>query len=303
MENDSAIVFNIQKYSIHDGPGIRTTVFFKGCPLSCKWCHNPESLSSEIQIVRNESNCTMCSSCIIACPTKALSARENNIEYDKSRCITCGSCEDVCYHNAIKIAGKEMNIKEVLNEILKDRVFYEESGGGVTFSGGEPLAQIDFLTILAKKCKENGIHTTLDTSGFTKWEKFRVLLEHIDLVLYDLKLVDNDKHLEYCGVSNTLIIENLRKLKDVAVDIYLRLPIIKGINDSLEDGKMILEIISDIGNIKQINLLEYHKIGVDKYPRLGKKYELTGDEKPTKESIGALEQMFKNKGYKVVIGG
>ncbi len=303
MTKNLATIFNIQKYSLHDGPGIRTTVFFKGCPLSCKWCHNPESLSKEIQIIRNEGSCRMCGSCIIACPSKALKMTTDNIEFDRYKCISCGNCEDVCYHDAIKIVGKEMLVDEVLKEILKDRIFYEESGGGVTFSGGEPLMQSKFLIELAKRCKFAGIHTTLDTSGFSKWETLENVIKYIDLILFDLKIVDDEKHIEFVGSSNKLIIDNLKKLKEKNVDIFLRLPIIKGINDSMTDAEEVLEVIRGNENIKQINLLEYHKMGMEKYPRLGKKYELTGDEKPDKETIDGLKNFYEKAGYKVVIGG
>lgn len=303
MQKEFATIFNIQKYSIHDGPGIRTTVFFKGCPLSCKWCHNPESISNDIQIIRNEVSCTLCGSCVIACPTKALKMEEDFISFDRSKCDLCGRCEEVCYHNAIKIVGREMSVDEVFAEVLKDKVFYEESGGGVTFSGGEPLFQPNFLKQIAKKCREEGIHTALDTSGFARWEVIKEVLPYIDLVLYDLKSMKDEIHREYVGVSNKLILENLRRLGKEDVDIFLRLPIIKGVNDSLTDGQLILDFIEYIDNIKQINILEYHKMGMEKYPRLGKKYELTGNEKPSKDYIEDLTKLFERKDYKVVVGG
>lgn len=300
---DQATIFNIQKYSLHDGPGIRTTVFFKGCPLSCKWCHNPESLNKEKQIIRNEVSCRLCGSCTIACPTNALKLKKNTIEFDRFKCIACGSCEEVCYHDAIKIVGKEMTVDEILKVILKDKIFYDESGGGVTFSGGEPLLQSDFLKELAKKCKFSGIHTALDTSGFTKWETLDRLTNYIDLILYDLKSIDNEKHIEFTGVSNEIILDNLKKLKNKDIDIFLRLPIIKGINDSIEEADRIVEFIDGNKNIRQINLLEYHKMGMEKYPRLGKKYELTGEEKPEKVTVEYLKKIYEEAGYKVVIGG
>lgn len=298
-----ATIFNIQRYSIHDGPGIRTTVFFKGCPLSCKWCHNPESISSETQIIRNEINCTLCGSCIIACPTKALTMTNDNIEFDRSKCITCGTCEEVCYHSAIKIAGKKMSVEEVFKEILKDKIFYEESGGGVTFSGGEPLLQSKFLMKLAKRCKEAGIHTTLDTSGFSNWENLKDVIKYIDLILYDFKIVDDDKHKKYVGASNKKIIDNLIKIKNENVNIFLRLPIIKGVNDSLDEANEIVQIINGIKNISQINILEYHKMGMEKYPRLGKQYELTGEEKPDEMFINSLKKLYEENGFRVIIGG
>ncbi len=303
MANNSALIFNIQNYSLHDGPGIRTTVFFKACPLSCKWCHNPESLSKEIQMVRNDSNCMLCGACVVVCPTEALEMTDEGVQFDRDKCITCGKCEKVCSYDAIKIAGKEYSVDEVMKKILKDKVFYEESGGGVTFSGGEPLMQAEVLAEIAKECKKQGIHTTLDTSGFASWEALEKVIENIDLILYDLKIIDEEKHIEYVGASNKRIIENLGKLKDKDVDIFLRMPIIKGVNDSPEEAMEVLNLIEGNKNIKQINLLEYHKMGMEKYPRLGKKYELTGDEKPDKADIERLHNIYSEAGYKVIIGG
>lgn len=296
-------VFNIQNYSIHDGPGIRTTVFFKGCPLNCKWCHNPESISKEIQILRYEERCVICGNCVEVCPTNSLKFEDNKIVYDRSTCNLCGKCENDCHHEVIEIAGEIKTVDEVMKKILKDKIFYETSGGGVTFSGGEPFLQSEFLLELVKRSKEEGLHVAIDTSGFTSWENIKSIVEFADLILYDLKAVSNEKHKEYVGASNELIIKNLKKLANENIEIYLRLPIVKGVNNADEDIENILNIVRDIGNISQVNILEYHSMGMEKYPRLDRTYELTGEEKPDNENIQAIKEIFENEGFKTVVGG
>lgn len=296
-------IFNIQKFSIHDGPGIRTTVFLKGCPLSCKWCHNPESLSRNIQLVRYMDRCTLCGNCAEVCPTGAFTIDKKGLHFDITKCNVCGKCVEVCYYGALEIAGEVKTVDEVMEVITKDEIFYETSGGGVTFSGGEPLYQPDYLKELAKACKEKGYHVAVDTSGFTNWENLKNIIDYVDLFLYDIKGVNDEKHQKYIGVSNELIIENLRKLDKEDVDIFIRMPIVKDINDSDDDIKLAIDILKDLKNVKQINLLEYHSMGMEKYPRLGKEYELTGEEKPTADRIHNIQNMFESENFKVVIGG
>lgn len=303
MSEKKGNVFNIQKYSIHDGPGIRTTVFLKGCPLHCKWCHNPEGLSSEIQILRNEDKCVLCGNCVQVCPTNSLKFGDNKITYDRDTCILCNRCEKVCYYEAIEIVGELKTVDDIMKEVLKDKIFYEVSGGGVTFSGGEPFQDPKFLLELVKSAKEEGLHVAIDTSGFTKWDNIQSVIEYVDLLLYDFKMADYKKHKEYTGVSNELIVDNLKKLGNENIEIYLRLPMIRGVNDSNEDIKNILEIIKDINNISQVNILEYHSMGMEKYPRLGKVYDLTGEEKPDHQNICAIKEIFEKAGFKTVIGG
>lgn len=297
-------VFNIQKFSIHDGPGVRTTVFLKGCPLSCKWCHNPESLSRNTQLVRYPERCTLCGNCAEVCPTGAFTMpSKDELVYDITKCDACGKCVDVCYYEALEIAGKTMTVEEVMNVIERDEVFYETSEGGVTFSGGEPLYQPDFLKELAKACKVKGYHVAVDTSGFTYWSNIEKIVNYVDLFLFDIKGVNNETHKKYVGVSNELILENLKKLDKKNVDIFIRMPLAKDINDSDEDIKLALDLFRNLKNIKQVNLLEYHSMGMEKYSRIGKEYELTGKEKPTPERIEAIKTMFEKENYKVVLGG
>lgn len=303
MKQISGNVFNIQKYSIHDGYGIRTTVFLKGCPLSCKWCHNPESLSKDIQVVLYEERCTLCGRCVEACPEDALKIENDRLLIDRDKCNLCGCCEKVCLDNAIELAGKSSSVEEVMKEIEKDEVFYETSGGGVTFSGGEPFMQTEFLEELAKECKSKGYHVAIDTSGMTDYKNIKRLIKYTDLILYDLKLMDNEKHKEYIGASNKIIIENLKKLGKEDVEIFIRLPLIRGINDSDDDIDKVIDLIKNIKNISQVNLLEYHSMGKEKYDRLDMDYILKGDEQPGANRIMEIEEKFKMEGLKTVIGG
>ncbi len=300
-------VFNIQKFSIHDGPGIRTTVFLKGCPLACKWCHNPESLSREKQILINHDKCIRCGTCIKICPTNALYMEEDKLNLNKCLCNYCGDCEIVCIQEAIEVVGKEMTDDEVIAEVEKDKVFYDVTGGGVTFSGGEPFYQPKFLAALVRKAKEKSLHVTIDTSGMTLWENIENVLDYVDLYLYDLKMIDSEKHKKYIGSNNKIILENLKRL-DKELDkregsINLRLIMLKGINDSEEDINLILDFISDLNNISQINLLEYHTMGREKYSRLNLEYEMSGDEKPDDYRLKSIKKIFEKNNYQVVIGG
>lgn len=297
-----AAVINIQKYSIHDGPGIRTTVFFKGCPLKCWWCHNPESQNPDHEIMFFKERCTNCGVCIKRCPQKAVEAQEKYPKTDESKCTLCGKCTDFCPNSAKEYVGKDMTVQELMQELIKDEVFYDESGGGVTFSGGEPLVHVEFLNEILEHCIKRGIHTALDTSGFAPWEKLEQIVDKIDLFLYDIKLINNEKHLKYTGVENVNILRNLRKLSDRGCNIYIRMPIIAGINDDDEHINEVIKFISSL-NILQVNLLPYHKMGMDKYRRLKMQYNLTGMEQPSNESMEKIKDRFKNSGIKVEIGG
>lgn len=295
-------VINIQKYSVHDGPGIRTTVFFKGCPLRCWWCHNPESQNPKHEIMFFKERCTNCGVCIRRCPQKAIELKEGYPKIEESKCTLCGKCTDFCPNSAREHVGKDMTVQELMKEIIKDEVFYDESGGGVTFSGGEPLVHTDFLNEVLKLCKERGIHTALDTSGFAPWEKLEKIADKVDLFLYDIKLMDNEKHLKYIGVQNIDILENLKKLSDRGCNIYIRMPIIAGVNDDDEHINEAIKFISNL-NIIQVNLLPYHKMGMDKYRRLKMEYNLTGLEQPSNERMGEIKDKFKKAGIKFEIGG
>ena len=295
-------VFNIQRYSIHDGPGIRTTVFLKGCPLNCWWCHNPEGQSEKKEIMFFENRCIKCRNCINSCKSNAISIKKGEPVTDKNKCILCEECTRNCPVSAREMIGKEMTADEVIKEVEKDSIFYEESGGGVTFSGGEPLMQAEFLNILLDNCKQKGISTALDTSGYFDWEFLNKFTSKVDLFLYDLKIMDDERHKKFTGVSNYIILENLKKLTLIHTKIFIRIPIIFGINDDHEN-------IEDIGRfllplkIAQVHLMPYHQIGKDKHKRLGRIYKLSGYRKISDEKLIKISENLKNFGMEIKIGG
>lgn len=273
-------IFNIQHFSLHDGPGIRTTVFFKGCPFRCIWCHNPESFKKEIQTV-----------------------------FDKERCINCGICKEVsneisadnCPSGAIEVIGRDISIDELMFEILKDKEYYDTSGGGVTFSGGEPLMQPEFLQAVLKECRKLGIHTAVDTCGFASAEIFSVINGLTDLYLYDLKLIDDVLHKKFTGVSNSLILENLKNLSDSGKRVFVRIPLIPGITDTEENIIGIIEFLKQI-KFGQINLLSYHALAKNKYIKLGLEYGIS-DLKSQNDRTEEIYKKFVSAGFKTVIGG
>ena len=253
-----ATIFDIERSSYVDGPGIRTTVFFKGCNLRCAWCHNPESQSPEPQMMFYQNKCTGCGKCREVCPHHLLS------------CDLCGKCVLYCPHNAREICGKEVTVEEVFDEVVKDKVLYEMSCGGVTFSGGECMLQIDFLEEILRKCKEAGIHTAVDTAGHVPFDSLQRVLPYTDLFLYDIKCYNSGKHLFYTGVGNELILENLGKLLRTDAKIWIRIPIIEGVNDTIEEMRMIKSFLSRERMPEKIGLLPYHAMGEHKYPALGR---------------------------------
>lgn len=274
----TAVIFDIQRNSFVDGPGIRTTVFFKGCNLKCKWCHNPESQNFEKQMMIYKNKCTGCGKCASVCP------------HHLSSCEFCGKCEILCPNDARKVCGKEYTPEEVLKEVIKDKTFYETSNGGVTFSGGECMLQADFLCETLKLCKENGIHTAIDTAGCVSWEHFEKIMPYADLFLYDVKCFDEQKHKEYTGVSNKLILENLKKISDTGdKEIIIRIPVIHGVNDDEKEMGMIAEFLKGI-RYTSVDLLPYHKMGEHKYDALDMAY--TEFEVPDKAVIDGYKKLF-----------
>ncbi len=296
-------IFNIQKYSIHDGPGIRTTVFLKGCPLSCIWCHNPESQSPEQQLLVYDKRCIGCGKCLEACQHGAIYMKDGKMLFDRDKCTSCGDCAGVCFPKAREMAGELVDTDHVMKQIEKDSIFYEESGGGVTFSGGEPLMQPDFLLELLKRGKAADIHTAVDTCGYASPEVLTDTSNYTDLYLYDLKLMDDEKHIKYTGVSNKLILENLQLLSRLGKRIFIRLPLMPGINDDEANIKATAEIIRTTAGVEQVNLLPYHNIAADKYSRLGKPHSLMEIKVPTQEDIELIVGKYMSYGIKVKIGG
>lgn len=270
---NTSVIFDIERNSYVDGPGIRTTVFFKGCNLRCAWCHNPESQSPKPEMLFYKNKCTGCGKCKEKCP------------YDLEKCVLCGKCTLYCPHDAREVCGKEYTVNEVLREILKDKAFYETSGGGVTFSGGECMLQIDFLEEVLKACKENGIHTAIDTAGHVSFACFERILPYTDLFLYDVKCFGSEKHKRYTGQGNELILKNLKKLLEANTRVWVRIPIIPTVNDTEEEMRGIKAFLDACGYPERVELLPYHAIGEHKYSAIGKpvhKFSVPSEEKTEK---------------------
>lgn len=298
------IIFDIKHYAIHDGPGIRSTVFFKGCSLQCQWCHNPEGIHAEPEIfLRNEKCPPECRFCISACPNGAIKRKKGSIEVDLSRCDLCSECEDACVYGALEIIGREVSVEEVLTELEKDSLFYEESLGGVSFSGGEPFEQPEFLEALLETSKSKDFHTTVDTCGNFNPKLLTNISGKVDLFLYDLKMIDDNKHRKYTGKSNKKILENLKYLTANGHQVAIRIPLIAGINDDEQNIEKTVEFLKTLNHVKQINLLPYHSGGRLKQKRLGKTQLGDGFQSPSKERIEAIKNIFKECGFSVKVGG
>lgn len=293
-----ATIFNIQKFCIHDGPGIRTTIFFKGCPLSCQWCANPESQLFCEQVTYNERNCRLCQRCVHTCEKEALSVENNAIKINFDKCDQCLKCIDACKYDALKKEGYQKDIEEIVAEVLKDKDFYEESDGGVTFSGGEVLSHVKEAKEIAKLLKKENIHIAIETTGYIKSDIFKDFIQYIDLLLFDFKHPDPIKHKEGTGVSNEMIIENLKIAKEMNKDILMRMPIIPKYNDSLEDAHKTAQIYKNIG-IKDIELLPFHQLGENKYRLLQKEYKYLEASQLNKEDLLYLIEYYESEGFNV----
>lgn len=284
MSDANRYVFNIQRFSVNDGPGIRTTVFLKGCMLNCLWCHNPESKSPKPQLMFHETKCIGCGNCMKVCPRglhKVGEAGEHVI--DRETCVACGVCEEHCV-GALEIAGKEMTVEEILQEVMKDALFYENSGGGMTVSGGDPLLSPGFTLELFKAAKERGLHTAIETCGHAKWEDVEALIPYVDLFLWDVKESDPLRHKEYTGVSNERILSNLKKLSEAGAAIVLRCPLIPGLNDREEHLRAIGNLAETLEGVLRVDVEPYHPLGKSKSESLGKEYPL-GDMSFTDEEV------------------
>lgn len=301
-----SLITSIQKYSIHDGDGIRTTVFFKGCLLKCVWCHNPETQSYQKQPSYDREKCVGCRSCEAACPHNAIHGEGGKVVTDPSLCDACGTCTDHCNYNLREIIGKEYTVDELVKELRKDEMFYEESGGGVTLSGGEVMtADMDYVEELCKKLRKYGITVTVDTCGHAPYENFERILPYVDTFLYDIKTMDNELHKKYMGAGNERILSNLEKLSEAGARIYIRIPVIKEVNGTDEAMQAVIGWLREKNiHVANVNLLPYHNTGSAKYEKIGKIYEGAGLHAPAGEEMEHFTELFREAGFhNVKIGG
>ena len=300
----NALIFDVKRYAVHDGPGIRTAVFFKGCPLNCLWCHNPEGIERFPEILYRPGICGRCFACLNACPNGALRKDDSKaLTIARELCNGCGLCVEGCPYDALQLAGRQVNLNALLGEIERDRIFHDQSGGGVTLTGGEPVLQHEFAICLLRELRNSSIHSALDTSGYAPEDLFhRVALES-DIILYDLKLMDDEKHREVTGVSNELIIKNLKWAANSGLDLVIRIPLIPGINDNDHEIRNKAEFLATLENIRYVNILPYHRGGEEKARRLGRTIRSRGIEIPSEEKLSMVLKIFRDYGFEAKVGG
>ncbi len=295
-------IFDIKRFAIHDGPGIRTTVFCKGCPLRCTWCHNPEAISPEFELIQLPDKCIGCGACVEVCPAGAHHVDDaGKRTFRRELCTACGRCVEACYAEAMVMYGRSVTVEDVMIEVRKDGPFYTNSGGGVTISGGEPLMQRDFTAAVLARCKSEGFDTALDTSGQAPWEAFEAVLPHTDLMLYDFKHADPGRHADQTGQSNKTILANLERLSTRGVPIEIRMPIIPTVNDSAEAVAGAARFLGSMANIAAVRLLRYHRMAGSKYERLGMPNTMPVAEPPTAEQLQRIAAQFDGTGLEVLI--
>ena len=297
------LIFDIKRYAINDGPGIRVCIFFKGCPLNCRWCHNPESISHKPQKLFTLSKCIGCGACALACPLDACELTDNGVVTDLERCNLCGKCVEACPTLAMEMTGRTYGTAELLEIIEKERPFFDQSGGGVTFSGGEPLLYLEFLCELLDACGERHIHRCVDTAGLVKTETLLEVARCTDLFLFDLKLIDATRHKEWTGVDNALILHNLQQLSAAGNAIEIRVPLISGVNDAERDLERLAEFVCALPGRPKVSLLPYHNIAAHKYAKLGQIFADAGLGVPSEGKLRQAREICTAHGIDVGIGG
>jgi glycyl-radical enzyme activating protein len=307
-DEKKAVLFDISHYMIEDGPGIRTDVFFKGCPLRCKWCSNPFGLTKRVQLIYNKNKCVQCLTCVSVCPRKANVVVDGKVEIDRDICVSCGSCCETCLYDARTIVGREYSIEEIFDKIQRDRVFYRRTGGGVTLTGGEILLQADAAAKLLRLCRQDMISTAIETSGYGHWADLERLIELSDLVFIDIKHMDSETHQRLTGVSNQRILENIRKAAShcssaETADLIIRVPIIPGLNDDDLNLESAADFLAQLTGIREVNLLPYHRLGANKYDMLGLEYTEAYIESPISEQMSKCREMFLKRGVQCTVGG
>ncbi len=296
----TGLIFDIKRYAINDGPGIRMTVFFKGCHLSCQWCHNPESISLKVQKMYNEKRCIGASTCLDNCPNDALTLTNEGIVTDFEACNLCGKCAEVCPTKAFEMLGEHIPLSELMRQIDTESIFFDKSGGGVTFSGGEPLLHHEYLLEALKECGKRMIHRTVDTTAHAKKETLLEVAKHTELFLVDIKLMDSKKHKEFVGLGNEKILENIVELSKTDCDILFRIPLIKGVNADDENIKRTAKFVKSLeGERTEIELLPYHNVAQNKYKKLGDDEGFIEFEKPSMETIFRLISILEKEGLRV----
>jgi len=298
----TGITFNVQRFSTEDGPGIRTTVFMKGCPLRCKWCHNPEGLSPQPELVWYDVRCIGARECLKVCPEDALELTPEGMRLDRERCTMCGLCPQACPAGALEVIGREWPAEALYAEVAKDSAFYETSGGGVTVSGGEPVMQAEFVEAFLRLCREGRIHTALDTCGHADWGIYERLLPFVDLVLYDLKIMDTERHREATGVYPDRILENARHIAQQGIPMWIRTPVVPGYTDDEDDvARLAVYIRDELSTVERWDLLAYTNLGQPKYHRLSRPYPLEGAELPTRARMERLHTVALGGGVDVAV--
>ena len=299
----TAKITDIQHFNVHDGPGIRTVVFFQGCPLRCRWCQNPETISLEPKMLYNPALCIGCGACISACPSGSLSEEGGAFRYDPLKCLRCGSCQAQCFTRSRKLSSAVMTLDQVYDQVMKDQVVYRKSGGGITVSGGEPLLHIDFNTALLARVKASGVTTAVETAGYVPWEYFERIAGYVDTFLFDLKMHDVNAHRRWTGVDNGRIKENLRRLCRTHDNVVVRIPLIPTVNDTEEEFTAMMRFVKGLIHINSVHILPFHSLGAGKYSMLGEAYEMAELPEENQSGIERCMAIAEAMRIKVNLGG